>query len=114
MIALLVILLIYQIFVSARLIKSRFYTKEQVRNQLLLIWFIPLVGSVICHLMLRTLTQPTKRLTSIFQNSGYFFDSSYIAGGSAFAWDGGGAGFSAGFDGFGGGDSGGAGAGGDY
>ena len=114
MIALLVILLIYQIFVSARLIKSRFYTKEQVRNQLLLIWFIPVAGSVICHLMLRTLTQPAKRLTSIFQNNGYFFDSSYIAGGSAFAWDGGGTGFSAGFDGFGGGDSGGGGAGGDY
>jgi hypothetical protein len=42
----------YQIYISRRIARAPDYTDQQRRLQLIMIWCLPVVGSVVCHLML--------------------------------------------------------------
>ena len=40
-------LIFYQAYVSVRVVRHKAYTPEKKRDQILLIWFIPLLGAAI-------------------------------------------------------------------
>jgi len=61
----------YQIYVTVRVVKSDKYTKGQRTAQTLLIWFVPVLGAVVCHLVLTTRVAPgPKRDPAFIQDPG--------------------------------------------
>lgn len=56
--AILVLLaIVYQIYVSRRVVNAPDYTDQQRRLQLIMIWCLPIIGSAVCHLMLGESTE---------------------------------------------------------
>jgi hypothetical protein len=49
---LVVSVIVYQLYVSRRVVRAPGYTDRQHRVQLLMIWCVPVVGAFLCHLML--------------------------------------------------------------
>lgn len=49
---LVVLVVVYQVYVSRRVVRAPGYTDQQHRMQLLMIWCLPVVGAFLCHLML--------------------------------------------------------------
>jgi formate/nitrite transporter FocA (FNT family) len=56
----------YQLFVSVRVLFSQSYTTTQKAIQLLMIWLLPLLGSVLCHMFLSTDGKHTKKKETAF------------------------------------------------
>ena len=52
-------LLLYQLFVSARVMLSQGYSRSQKIMQLLLIWLVPLLGAAMCQVVLSADRKPS-------------------------------------------------------
>ena len=59
--ALLLAVIAYQLFVTVRVVRSDQYSSTQRIVQAILIWLVPLVGAVICHVVLFTDRQSPQR-----------------------------------------------------
>ena len=48
------VVVVYQVFVSYLVNRCQFFLPSQRRNQYLLIWFVPMLGALICHAVIRS------------------------------------------------------------
>jgi hypothetical protein len=53
LIALAFVVVAYQLFVTLLLVRSGLLTGEQLVAQSLLVWFLPLIGAIVCHWLYR-------------------------------------------------------------
>jgi len=53
--------LLYQLWVSAAIVRAPEYDARQRMCQCLIVWLIPLVGAMVCHFFLRISRDPVKR-----------------------------------------------------
>jgi hypothetical protein len=67
---LIAILVIYQIYVSIILFRADEYEQIQRTLQLFIIWFIPLLGAVSCHLLFRSQRETVRRRNNFFAAQG--------------------------------------------
>ena len=49
LIALGLVVIVYQLFVTLLLVRSGLLTREQLVAQCVLVWLVPLIGAVVCH-----------------------------------------------------------------
>jgi hypothetical protein len=49
---------VYQAYVSRRIMHAPYYTNQQRLWQIMIIWVLPLIGAALCHLMLNEM-EPT-------------------------------------------------------
>ena len=50
----------YQVYVTARVLRVPDYTRAQKISQSVIIWFVPFLGAGLCHLVLYTTTDRTR------------------------------------------------------
>lgn len=53
LIALAFVVVAYQLFVTLLLVRSGLLTREQLVVQCVFVWFVPLIGAVVCHWLYR-------------------------------------------------------------
>ena len=64
-------IIVYQAFVTFRIVFSRQYTSGQKLLQVAVIWLLPLIGAVVCHIFLDEDMRPPKpRDTSFTPDTG--------------------------------------------
>ena len=55
------IALAFNVVASVLVLRAKFYDRAQKRNQLALIWLLPMVGSVLCLFVIRETSRSAKR-----------------------------------------------------
>jgi dolichyl-phosphate-mannose--protein O-mannosyl transferase len=67
----LVLLAMYQLFVSIKIILSSEYTIKQRIFQLLIIWLIPFFGALLCHYVVSQSGRSLRRQNNSFVRQGF-------------------------------------------
>ena len=63
-------LALYQLFVSLKVIRSAQYSRTQKLLQIALIWLVPLLGAVGCHIFVAPEAGPTREDSTFTPDSG--------------------------------------------
>jgi hypothetical protein len=60
------VVIAYQAWITSRLVKAVEYSRNQKISQLVLIWFIPILGAALVHFVLSSSTQPLPKSDHAF------------------------------------------------
>lgn len=81
--SIIVVSLLYQSYVTYRVVNSSYFDISQVKLQLLLIWLIPIIGAALCHMAIQDSKESEKSHSDRKQaaENKSLFDSDFDGGG---------------------------------
>jgi hypothetical protein len=77
-----VILILGNLYVTYKLLKSELYEKQQKIYQILIIWLLPLIGTIVVLMFLSEDDKKTKRQNNSNNDNNYYESGNYSESGS--------------------------------